>query len=195
MAAKKGKMKLPTKRSMNLYVNEADAGAKSRVAKLIVIALLVILVVFGVLGRYALLLWDKHKLSSEKEQLTQMETQLAGYDVIKEEYDKYTRGFMTGEESALELRQRFIKVATDAVDGYGQVYSIAVAGNMASIVIDVNNLNDVAQIRRNLRANPNVVDVTVYNADTATSKNEDGAIKKAVTTINFTMGTEINVEG
>lgn len=187
------KLRLPEKRTMNLYQSSKELSSKEKRVKNIAAILIIVLLLVTVVGRYGMLIYKSIRLSNSKAELATLESQLVDYDVVKAEYDRYTRNFMTSDERALETRQSFMNVANSAVGGHGRIEYFAVMDNEASIRVAVDDLDNVALIRRNLENNSAVKSVTVYNADNRkrASTSEGKAI---VATINFTMGSQINGE-
>lgn len=188
------RLKLPEKRTMNLYQSAKDLTSKEQKTRNIAMILIIVLLLVTVVGRYGLLIFKNIKLNNSKAELATLESQLTDYDQVKTEYDRYTRNFMSGDEQALETRQAFINVANQAVHGQGNIEYLSVVDNVASMRIAVKDLDNVAYVRRNLEQNPAVNDVTVYSADSrnSVSTSNAGAI---VATINFTIGKQVNKEG
>ncbi len=191
------KLKLPEKTTMNLYqpVELGVKGAKSTkdvVIKWLIIAVVVLVLVFGVGLRY----WNLHVLKVQTKQAQQeLETasvQLKDYNKIKTKYDRYARGFMTADEKAIETRTIIIRTINDACGSLADVSSISIVNNKVSVEIVVGNLDNVADVRESLEEDENIKDVRVYTADKGSSRDSSSGSIKASLVFNY--GKEISTE-
>lgn len=183
------KLKLPEKRTMNLYQNVKETSSKEKKVKALVIVLAVIFLLVAVVGRYGLLVYKNMQLKQSNEQLAVLEEQVKDFDKVKEEYDRYAKSYLSGDENLLLERQAFINVADNAVANYGTIEYISVVNNTCAIRVAVNDLDSVADIKREIENSDNVNGATITVAD---NKSKSGNV---VASIFFTMGAQISEEG
>ncbi len=103
---KKAKPKYPAKKSMNLMVREDESGRPSRLllTLLVVVIVVTLFTKFGVIDRLASVSAAEDKLSLARAQLEDMNSSLRSFDKVREDYHRYSDGYLTEEEKALPDR-------------------------------------------------------------------------------------------
>ncbi|MDD4200064.1 MAG: hypothetical protein PHS19_01595 [Eubacteriales bacterium] len=172
--AEKKKIKLPEKKTMNLYQPSyfgmsGKMGSKKIISFVLIGVLIAAFLGFGVIGRYVHLYNQKAETAELKQQTADLNAQLKDYDSVKDEYERYSKGFMNKNEKALEKKGDVISSVNMACGAFADIASIDIVNNEASVVIQVANLEDVAKVRKSLEQNPMIGEVRVYTADRKTA--------------------------
>ncbi len=165
--------KYPTKHTVNLAKKETHTQSiKVIVCGLVVIALLCVAVVkFGVYDQFARLSEAESAYSAVHNQYTSMESSLANYSQVEQEYHTYARGWMTGAGEAAVSVER-----TDVLDLIEQ--KLMTAGDVNSLRIEEDsvvasmsgmNLSEISVMLADLETQDAVESAGVNIAKTASN--------------------------
>lgn len=160
----------PTKRTMNLYFKP------DRTTKPATIALYVLFVLVVLLGLSKVLVYDlwakvdgaRTSLAAVEGRLDAVMADLADYDEVKEEYQRYSA---TDEERELIDRMEVLALLDDAIGSTGELNSVAVSGETVQVQFKRVTLAQTAEIVRRLEESPIVASTAV---NTAATTEEDG---------------------
>ena len=181
-------LKLPSKKTMNLYQVEITDNSWQRVMPyaLLIIVFVVAFTKFGVFQRVSQLDELKGQVSKAQSQLDELNKSLEDYDDVKSEYVRYSNHYMLEEEGKLVDRTSIIALIGDKVSNIGEVKSYAIADNTVSLEVIVGKLDDVRMIRKQLEAVDWVGNITVNTATkTVTSTGMDQVVASIVFDVIF----------
>ncbi len=159
-------LKLPSKKTMNLYQVEITDNSWQRVIPyaMLIIVVVVAFTKFGVFQRLSQLDKWREQVSKAQSQLNELNKSLEDYDDVKTDYIRYTDDYMLKEEGKLVDRMRIIGLIGDNVSNIGKIKSYAIADNTVSLEVIVDTLDDVRMIRKQLEAVDWVGNITVNTA-------------------------------
>lgn len=168
-----------SKKTMNLAFHESSFNAK-KLTPVIVIAVLVTLVFVkvGFLDQNAKKMAALNEVADKQLQMTALQTKLAGYDELANQYGRYSYGWMTREETALVDRMNVLEIMEDVVDPEASIENMAVNSNVLNITISGLSLEKTSTLVNALEAHPLVRSVTVSAA-----RSEDAELNAQVTMI------------
>lgn len=163
-AASRGK--LPTKRTINF----AQVGLKKTNVKGAVAGVILILIAAGVFGKFAVA--DRLAAMTRADQETQrlqglLEQQyarIASFEGLEEEYAHYTISGMTDEELSLVDRAKVIDMIEKETDITESSTSWSLTGNILTLTVTGNTLQDINMLARNLEKYDLVNTCSVTNA-------------------------------
>ena len=137
---------------------------------IVVVVLLALFAKFGVIDFYARLDAKKAELGAQTAQLTALQSQLANYNAVLEEYEGYESMSLSGDGMSVNAL-----AAIDLVETYvapsASVGSLSLTGNELSLSLTDVSLDGVGQIANTLKEQSMVQDVVVFNASTRNSDN------------------------
>lgn len=158
----------PTKTSMNLYYKP------DRTTRPATIALYVLFAFVCLLGLSKVLIYDlwaenheaQLQLAAVQEQLNDGLLQLADYNEVKEEYNRYSA---TEEEAALVDRMEVLALLDTALGSMARLDSVSIAGDIAQVQFSGATLAQTTQIVNTLESSPIVAGTIVSTAATSES--------------------------
>ncbi len=177
MNAKTGKIKYPTKRTVNLAKRESKTKSiVTLVCGLIVIALLCGAVVkFGVVDQFDRLTAAESAYNSVHAQYVDMKDKVADYPEVEQEYRTYSRNWLTGD-SGIGVRVDRTEVL-DLMEQYlascGTVRTFLVEDDVILASMSDMNLEEVSAMFAELQRQPIVSSASLTIASTAKNTNED----------------------
>jgi cell division protein FtsL len=123
MLIKHKKIKLPSKKTMNLYQIEVTDNSWQRVIPYAILIIVIVFVFtkFGVFQRISQLNTLNEQVSEAQSQLDKFNNSLVDYDDVKSEYIRYTNDYMLEEEGKLVDRTRIIGLIGDYVSNIGEI--------------------------------------------------------------------------
>lgn len=162
--AKQGK--LPTKRSMNLYIKVKDGNSWQVFVPLAIFLAIVVLCIYrlGVVDRLNKLNSLQQENSKLEAQLNSLNEQIAKYPELEEEYRRYTTSYLREEEQGLLNRSRIFDMIEECTTNLATVKSISIESNQVGLVVDLVSLNDIEVLQDRLNAMPNVDEIKVSTA-------------------------------
>jgi len=166
---KKKDVKLPVKKSMNLYQVEKKEDP-TRTLVFGVLAIIVVVAVFGkilILDKLSEMTTVQQELFTAQDTLSAMNTKLQGYPQLKEDYYRYAEIYSSEDEILMD-RITITTLLNEASQDIAHITSTSIEGNAVSIKVVTDNLDNLAQFRITLENNPLVKDVTVYSASRST---------------------------
>lgn len=158
--------KLPTKRSMNLYIKVKDGNSWQVFVPLAIFLALVVLCIYrlGVIDRLNKLNSLQQENSRLEAQLNSLNEQIAKYPELEEEYRRYTTSYLREEEQGLLNRSRIFDMIEECTTNLAVVKSISIENNQVGLVVDLVSLNDIEVLQDRLNAMPNVDEIKVSTA-------------------------------
>jgi hypothetical protein len=171
MLIKHKKIKLPSKKTMNLYQIEVTDNSWQRVIPYAILIIFIVFVFtkFGVFQRISQLNTLNEQVSEAQSQLDKFNNSLVDYDDVKSEYIRYTNDYMLEEEGKLVDRTRIIGLIGDYVSNIGEIKRYAITNNTVSLEVIVDTLDDVRLIRKQLETVDWIGRITVNTATKITS--------------------------
>ncbi|NLP23742.1 MAG: hypothetical protein GX382_04330 [Syntrophomonadaceae bacterium] len=166
MLIKHKKIKLPSKKTMNLYQIEVTDNSWQRVIPYAILIIVIVFVFtkFGVFQRISQLNTLNEQVSEAQSQLDKFNNSLVDYDDVKSEYIRYTNDYMLEEEGKLVDRTRIIGLIGDYVSNIGEIKRYAITDNTVSLEVIVDTLDDVRLIRKQLETVDWIGRITVNTA-------------------------------
>lgn len=158
-----GKPKYPSKKSINLLIEEKHT--KQNVAAILLF--LVYLVLLALFTRYAVIgqlnrIDELHAAYDEEAaQVEAMKEANSGYEAVRAEYSHYGNGYLNDEERAMQDRMAILGVIEDQLLPSGAVQNISVSENVATLTINSEKLKNVSEIVTELESQDIVSYVTV----------------------------------
>lgn len=159
-------IKLPDKKTMNLYKKEVDGNSWQQLlpAVLIIAAVVFVISKFGVLDRLNYLNELQSEVNEARAALESYNAATEDYDEVLSSFVRYTGNYMTEEEAGLTDRADIIRLLEKSVNKTGELTGISIVGNSVQIQINASDLDRVRQIRESLEDEDCIADVSVYTA-------------------------------
>lgn len=162
---RKKKVRMPQKRTMNLYYKP------DRTTKPATVALYVLFAFVCLLGLGKFLVYDvwmetveaQRTLAATQDQLNGIMLELRDYNEVKEKYYRYAA---TDEERELLDRMEVLALLDNAVGASADLNTISVSGNTVQIQFSGVTLAQTAEVVRALEASPIVKSTVVSTAFT-----------------------------
>ncbi|MDO4960575.1 MAG: hypothetical protein Q4E57_01780 [Eubacteriales bacterium] len=175
---KETKLKIPTKRSMNLYVEVKDGNSWQVVLPLAIILLAAILALykFGVVNRINHLNDLQHENAELEARLDSINKDMSDYDELTEEYRRFTTGYLQEGEVGIVGRTRIMEMLHDCTDDIGFLRSASIESNQVGIVVNIPNLEDIDVIQDRLNDQEIVDEIMVSTAKGTNNVQVEGYI-------------------
>ena len=175
---KNGSGRLPSKRSMNLYVKVKDGNSWQVILPL---AIFLALVVFGI---YKLGVVNRlNKLNSLRQENSQLElrlntlnAKLDEYPQLEESYRRYTASYLQPDEIGLVRRTRIFDMCHESSEGVGTIKNISIEGNQVGMIVDIASLEDIEIIQDRLNDMDNIDEISVSTAKGTNNVDVEGYI-------------------
>ena len=175
---KPGSDRLPSKRSMNLYVKVKDGNSWQ---VLLPLAVFLAVVVFGIyklgvvnrLNKLNTLRQENSQLSAELEAINK---KLDEYPQLEEEYRRYTASYLQPDEQGLVSRERIFDMISTSADGIGTVTSASIESNQVGMTVDIASLEDIELIQERLNDMDNIDEISVSTAKGTNNVDVEGYI-------------------
>ena len=182
MLIKHKKIKLPSKKTMNLYQIEVTDNSWQRVIPYAILIIVIVFVFtkFGVFQRISQLNTLNEQVSEAQSQLDKFNNSLVDYDDVKSEYIRYTNDYMLEEEGKLVDRTRIIGLIGDYVSNIGEIKRYAITDNTVSLEVIVDTLDDVRLIRKQLETVDWIGRITVNTATKITSSTDKDKVVASI---------------
>jgi hypothetical protein len=182
MLIKHKKIKLPSKKTMNLYQIEVTDNSWQRVIPYAILIIVIVFVFtkFGVFQRISQLNTLNEQVSEAQSQLDKFNNSLVDYDDVKSEYIRYTNDYMLEEEGKLVDRTRIIGLIGDYVSNIGEIKRYAITDNTVSLEVIVDTLDDVRLIRKQLETVDWIGRITVNTATKITSSTDKSEVVASI---------------
>lgn len=189
---KRKAVKYPTKTTMNLYVKAVEGNRLIKIVPVVVVLALAAaaLVKYGVLDRLDRVAAERAELEGQQRQLAELEGQLAGFEEVRENYQRYTKHYQTEEEAGLIDRIALLETIDSSATGLAQVSSVAISGDSATVTVTATELTQVAKYKLQLEASDYVSSASVYNANTA--EDTDTGAQYVTATVVLTLAQEVS---
>lgn len=170
--------RLPSKRSMNLYVKVKDGNSWQVIVPLAVFLILVVFAIYrlGVVDRLNKLASIQSENSRLESQLNELNEQLSGYAELEEEYRRYTTSYLREDEYGLLSRSRVFELLDECTDGIATIKNINIESNQVAVVVDIVSLEDIDIIQDRLEAIPDVDEIKVSTAKGTNNVDVEGSI-------------------
>lgn len=170
--------KLPSKRSMNLYVKVKDGNSWQVIVPLAVFLILVVFAIYrlGVVDRLNKLASIQSENSRLESQLNELNEQLKSYAELEEEYRRYTTSYLREDEYGLLSRSRVFELLDECTDGIATIKNINIESNQVAVVVDIVSLEDIDIIQDRLEEIPDVDEIKVSTAKGTNNVDVEGSI-------------------
>lgn len=170
--------KLPSKRSMNLYVKVKDGNSWQVIVPLALFLILVVFAIYrlGVVDRLNKLASIQSENSRLESQLNELNEQLKSYAELEEEYRRYTTSYLREDEYGLLSRSRVFELLDECTDGIATIKNINIESNQVAVVVDIVSLEDIDIIQDRLEAIPDVDEIKVSTAKGTNNVDVEGSI-------------------
>jgi Tfp pilus assembly protein PilN len=188
---KKRAVRYPTKTAMNLYGKAVNVQSltKTIIAVVLIAIIAAALTKFGILDRLDKVAAARAELNGYLQQQSALEAQLADFQQIKENYQRYTNHYQTAEEAALIDRIALLKTLDSDAAGLVEITSVAVSGDSATVTITADELSLVARYKLVLQGSEYVTAADVYNASTL--EDQATGVQYVTATIVLTLAQEV----
>ena len=186
------KTKLPTKRFINLAIDE-NKKSKKHVPYVILASLLAIglFVKFGILDQLQKVENAKIAYNAAMDELNAYKAANAEFDAVKKEYDEVTDWYMTEEENAVVDKLKVFKMLENDMMPYVGIQSVQISGDQISIETEKTTLSTVSKFLEALQGDKRVGFVTVT---TAAASNARGAeTNEVVAKVMITYGGQVDL--
>ena len=182
MLIKHKKIKLPSKKTMNLYQIEVTDNSWQRVIPYAILIIVIVFVFtkFGVFQRISQLNTLNEQVSEAQSQLDKFNNSLVDYDDVKSEYIRYTNDYMLEEEEKLVDRTKIIGLIGDYVSNIGETKKYAIIDNTVSLEVIVDTLDHVRMIRKQLETVDWIGRITVNTATKITSSTDESKVVASI---------------
>lgn len=185
-------MTYPSKMTINLAIREQGKWRPGRVIPMFA-ALTVAAVLFGkfaVADRLAEVSREQHMLNLLQSQAEALQERTEGYDILLEEYGRYSVGWMTEEEKDSVDRIGILDMVEQELMAAGSVRQFTVSGNTLSAELTGITLEDTSHIVQRLYHWPIVGQVSVYTATTQLQEGERAQVSLVITLTQSAKGGE-----
>lgn len=162
---KKGAVVVPSKKTMNFVHHQSSFNPK-KVVPLILAAVIVIAVFFkfGIMDQLDKKTAAYNELALKQEQLAAVNTRLAGYDELEQQYGRYSYGWMDESEVNMVSRMDVLALVEEKITPASVVENLAVNNNVLTLNIHGITLEQASAMVKSLEESPLVSSATVYNA-------------------------------
>ncbi|MEG2138430.1 MAG: hypothetical protein RRY64_07180 [Oscillospiraceae bacterium] len=175
--------KLPSKITMNLMMREKSTYTPMRT----LVGLIAVVILSLVVGKFAVAdrIWDlverQNALNAVTEENARIAEEAADYEMVYEEYSKFSSGWMTEEEQALYGRMDILDKVQSQFMAAGHVSQFSIAGNVLSVDFVNTPLSAASDLMSRLKEFPEVVGVDLYTANNQTTGNGGISLSMTVT--------------
>ena len=178
----KMKSEYPSKTYMNLSVAKANSRISTRSIPLIVVLVVILglIIKFGVFDFYDRVNQAQAALEQQRVQLAEMNTAIAGYDELLEEYESYDTEHLAPDASTVSAMS-VMEMVQKVVVPHASIESIDLSGNVLTMSVKDINLNSSGALVNLLYQQPLVKSVTVSTASTNGQTAEDVTTTMVVT--------------
>lgn len=153
------------KQTMNLIRRSAGFDLRRVLPAAIAAGLgLLLFVQAGILGPLRQKALAYEELSQKQEQLAQIQSRLAGFDQLEQQYLRYGSGLMTESETALASRPAVLELVETVLAGKAALESLVVNQNILTISIRDVTLEEAGGIVAQLEANSLVSAASIQSA-------------------------------
>lgn len=162
---KKDNLVAPSKKTMNFVHHQSSFNPK----KVLPVVLLVVLVVaifvkVGIMDQLDKKTAAYSELSQKQEQLAAINTKLAGYDELAQQYGRYSYGWMNDSEVNMVSRMDVLALVEEKITPAAFVDNMAVNNNVLTLNIHGITLEQASAMVKSLEESGLVKSATVYNA-------------------------------
>lgn len=164
-SAKKINVAMPTKKTMNFVHHESSINMKKLLPVLIVIlALGAAFAKFGFLDPLAKKAAAYEELSLKQLQLATVNSKLAGYDELAQQYGRYSYGWMDDSEVNMVSRMEVLQLVEQEIASKAYIDNLAVNNNVLTLNIHGITLEQASAMVKSLEERGLVRSASVYNA-------------------------------
>jgi len=169
MKRNRNSIKVPNKKSMNLY--QPDFKNNPKVIYGVGIAIILVLIAF--LSK-TFIVDGIQEIRNAKAEIAELQMQydaynakIATYSELKEQYYRYSETYSKDEEQLVD-RITIMNIIEEVTNTYGSVTSTSIQGNQVSIRVVTKSLDELSLLKQCLEQNDLVTDVIVYSAQRST---------------------------
>ena len=163
--AKKNAAQVPSKKTMNFVHHESSFSFKKVMPLLLVVIIAAaIFAKFGFLDPLAKKTAAYNELTIKQDQLNFVNTKLAGYDELVQEYGRYSYGWMNDTEVNMVSRMDVLELVEEEIASKAYIDNLAVNNNVLTMNIHGITLEQASTMVKSLEQRGLVQSAAVYNA-------------------------------
>lgn len=172
----------PTKRYINLAPRNAkEFNAKSTIPKIVVAAVVAVLLLkFGVFDLFGQVGARQAALDAENARTSQLQTQLADYNKVLFEYESYESTSLSLDKESVNALDA-LSIVDRIVAPAASVKSLSYGDNVMSLTLTNISLDGLGELANRLKAEDEVVNVSVSTAATQATDSADVSAAMVVT--------------
>ena len=164
-ANKKKNAQMPSKKTMNFVHHQSSFNLKKVLpVMIVVIAIAVVFAKVGFIDPLAEKTAAYNELTLKQEQLAVINTKLAGYDELANEYGRYSYGWMDETEVSMVSRMDVLHLVEEEIASKAYIDNLAVNNNVLTLNIHGITLEQASAMVKSLEERGLVDSAAVYNA-------------------------------
>lgn len=166
------KVQYPTKRTMNLVINETNHSHKIKVATGICLIAIAggIFVKFGILNRLEMIQEEKAYYQSLSVQIDALQNTTKQYSDVQSEYYLYTDALLTKSEQAEKDRMEILEMIEQCAFKKAEITNITVQDNQITLTVRSKSLSKLSEVVSNFQ---NYEKTAYVSVSTAASNNQE----------------------
>ena len=163
--SKKNAVQMPSKKTMN-FVHHQSSFSLKKVLPIILVIVIVgaIFAKLGFIDPLAKKTAAYNELTLKQEQLAAINTKLAGYNELANEYGRYSYGWMNETEVNMVSRMDVLHLVEEEIASVAFIDNLAVNNNVLTLNIHGITLEQASAMVKSLEARGLVQSAAVYNA-------------------------------
>lgn len=164
-ANKKKNAQMPSKKTMNFVHHQSSFNLKKVLpVMIVVIAIGIVFAKVGFIDPLAEKTAAYNELTLKQEQLAAINTKLAGYDELANEYGRYSYGWMDETEVSMVSRMDVLHLVEEEIASKAYIDNLAVNNNVLTLNIHGITLEQASAMVKSLEERGLVESAAVYNA-------------------------------
>lgn len=163
--SKKNAVQMPSKKTMN-FVHHQSSFSLKKVLPIILVIVIVgaIFAKLGFIDPLAKKTAAYNELTLKQEQLAAINTKLAGYNELANEYGRYSYGWMNETEVSMVSRMDVLRLVEEEIASKAYIDNLAVNNNVLTLNIHGITLEQASAMVKSLEERGLVESAAVYNA-------------------------------
>ena len=163
--SKKSAVQMPSKKTMN-FVHHQSSFSLKKVLPIILVIVIVgaIFAKLGFIDPLAKKTAAYNELTLKQEQLAAINTKLAGYNELANEYGRYSYGWMNETEVSMVSRMDVLRLVEEEIASKAYIDNLAVNNNVLTLNIHGITLEQASAMVKSLEERGLVESAAVYNA-------------------------------
>ena len=163
--SKKNAVQMPSKKTMN-FVHHQSSFSLKKVLPIILVIVIVgaIFAKLGFIDPLSKKTAAYNELTLKQEQLAAINTKLAGYNELANEYGRYSYGWMNETEVSMVSRMDVLRLVEEEIASKAYIDNLAVNNNVLTLNIHGITLEQASAMVKSLEERGLVESAAVYNA-------------------------------